>query len=177
MWRNPCRIHSSDFILSQCPLVPNYLWHSLLILIIRSYALLKSKAFVEWRGSPVEDCVLWYCYFVPLVFFQYGISLLQIHSSLNTFIAMDWFWARTTLKVLWTENKITVYAIQCHGFPDSSVGKESTCNAGDPGLIPWSGRSPGERRGYPLQYSWVSLVAQLVKNLLAMQETWVRFLG
>ena len=59
------------------------------------------------------------------------------------------------------------------GFPGSSVGKESTCNAGDPGSIPESGRSPGEGIGYPLQYSWASLVAQLVKNLPAMQETWV----
>ena len=53
------------------------------------------------------------------------------------------------------------------GFPDSSVGKQSTCNAGDPGLIPESGRSPGEGMGYPLQYSWAFLVAQLVKNLPA----------
>ena len=51
------------------------------------------------------------------------------------------------------------------GFPDISVGKESTCNVGDPGSIPASGRSPGEGIGYPLQYSWASLVAQLVKNL------------
>ena len=66
----------------------------------------------------------------------------------------------------------------CHlGFPDSSVGKESTCNAGDPGWIPGSGRFAGERIGYPPQYSWASLVAQLVKNLPAMQETWVRSLG
>jgi len=49
-------------------------------------------------------------------------------------------------------------------LPDSSVGKESTCNAGDPSSIPGSGRSPGEGIGYPLQYSWASLVAQLVKN-------------
>ena len=54
------------------------------------------------------------------------------------------------------------------GFPDSSVGKESTCNAGDPSLIPGSGRSAGEGIGYPLQYSWTSLVAQLVKNLPTM---------
>ena len=52
------------------------------------------------------------------------------------------------------------------GFPDSSVGKESTCNAGDPGSIPGLERSAGEGIGYPLQYSWASLVAQLVKNLL-----------
>ena len=57
------------------------------------------------------------------------------------------------------------------------MGEESTCNAGDPGLIPGSGRSTGEGIGYPLQYSWVSLVAQLVKNLPAMRETWVRSLG
>ena len=54
-------------------------------------------------------------------------------------------------------------------FPDISVGKESTCNAGDPSLIPWLGRSAGEGIDYPLQYSWASLVAQLVKNLPAMQ--------
>ena len=62
-------------------------------------------------------------------------------------------------------------------FPDSSVGKESACNAGDPGSIPGLGRSTGEGIGYPLQYSWASLVAQLVKNLPAMQETWVQSLG
>ena len=51
-------------------------------------------------------------------------------------------------------------------FPDSSVGKESTCNAGDPGSIPGSGRPPGEGLGYPLQYSWASPVVQVVKNRL-----------
>ena len=50
------------------------------------------------------------------------------------------------------------------GFLDSSVGKESTCNAGDTGLIPGSGRSAGEEIGYPFQYSWASLVAQLENN-------------
>ena len=59
----------------------------------------------------------------------------------------------------------------------ASVGKESACNAGDPGSIPGLGRSAGEGICYPLQYSWASLVAQLVKNLLAMQETWVQSLG
>ena len=60
---------------------------------------------------------------------------------------------------------------------DSSVGKESACNAGHHRLNPGSGRSPGEGIGYPLQYSWASLVAQLVKNPPAMQETWVQSLG
>ena len=59
------------------------------------------------------------------------------------------------------------------GFPGSSAGKEHACNAGDPGLIPGSGRSTGEGIGYPLQYSWASLMAQLVKNPPAMWETWV----
>ena len=63
------------------------------------------------------------------------------------------------------------------GFPDSSAGKESACNAGDPDSIPGLGRSAGEGIGYPLQYSWACLVAQLVKNLLAMWETWVQPLG
>ena len=63
------------------------------------------------------------------------------------------------------------------GFPDSSVGKESACNAGDPGLIPGLGRSPREGIGYWLQYSWSFLVAQLVKNPPARQETLVRSLG
>ena len=63
----------------------------------------------------------------------------------------------------------------------------SACNAGDPGsipgFIPWFdflplvGRSTKEGIGYPLQYSWASLVPQLVKNLPAMWETWVRSLG
>ena len=57
------------------------------------------------------------------------------------------------------------------------LGKESTFNGGDPGLIPGSGRSTGEGRDYPLQYSWASLVAQLVRNLPAMQEIWVQSLG
>ena len=62
-------------------------------------------------------------------------------------------------------------------FPGSSAGKELACNAGDPGSIPKSVSSPGEGIGYPLQYSWAFLVAQMVKNLPAMQETWVQSLG
>ena len=59
------------------------------------------------------------------------------------------------------------------GFPGSSAGEESSCNAGEPGSIPGSGRSVAEGIGYPLQYSWASLVAELVKNPPAMRETWV----
>ena len=62
------------------------------------------------------------------------------------------------------------------GFLGDSDGKEFSCNAGDLGPIPGLGRSPGEGIGYPLQYSWVFLVAQMVKNLPAMRETAVQFL-
>ena len=58
------------------------------------------------------------------------------------------------------------------GFPGSSGGKESTCNTGDPGSIPGSRISPGEGIHYSFQYSWASLVAQLIKNLSAMRESW-----
>ena len=73
---------------------------------------------------------------------------------------------RGTIIFLWVISELL-------GFLDSSVGKESVCNAGDPGWIPGSGRSSREGKGYPLEYSWASLVAQLVKNLPTMWETWV----
>ena len=63
------------------------------------------------------------------------------------------------------------------GFPCGSAGKESACNVGDLDSIPGLGRSFGEGIGYPLQYSWASPVAQMVKNPLAMWETWIRSLG
>ena len=64
-----------------------------------------------------------------------------------------------------------IIVITTKGFPGSSTGKESTCNAGDPSSIPGSRKSPGERISYPLQYSWAYLVAQMVKNLL--QRRWL----
>ena len=62
-------------------------------------------------------------------------------------------------------NKELTRALLVQGFPDGAVGKESTCNVGDHGLIPGLGRSSEEGIGYPLQHYWASLVAQLVKNL------------
>ena len=59
------------------------------------------------------------------------------------------------------------------GFPHSSVSKESVCIAGDPDSIPGLGRPAGDWTAYPVQYSWASLVAQLVKNPPAMRETWI----
>ena len=62
-------------------------------------------------------------------------------------------------------------------FPHSPVGKESACNAGDPSLIPGLGRFAGEGISKPFPFPWASLVAQLVKNLPAMWETWAASLG
>ena len=90
---------------------------------------------------------------------------------------MNWEFGVSRCKLSHLEQiKIRSYSI-AQGFPGSSVGKESACNAGDPCLIPGQGRSPGEGIGYLLLYSWASLVAQLVKNLPAMWETWVQSLG
>ena len=65
------------------------------------------------------------------------------------------------------------YTLLCTKLPSKLSWHESACNAGDPSSIPGSGRSAGEWIGYPLQYSWAFLVAQLVKNLPAVWETWV----
>ena len=81
-------------------------------------------------------------------------------------------WVR---KICWRRDRLPTPIFL--GFPCGLAGKESSCKTGDPSLIPGSGISPGEEIGYPLQYSWASLVAQLVKNPPAMQETPVRFLG
>ena len=72
---------------------------------------------------------------------------------------------------------LKVYYSVHKDFPESSFGKESAYIAGDPGSIPGSGRSTGQRIGYPHQYSWSSLVPQLVKNPSAMRGTWVWSLG
>ena len=60
--------------------------------------------------------------------------------------------------------------------PGNSAGKEYACSAGDPSLIFGLGGSPGEGIGYPLQYSWASLLSQLVKNPTTMRETWLQSL-
>ena len=76
----------------------------------------------------------------------------------------------------WNTEDFLVETILYVGFPGSSASKESACTAGNPGLIPGLGSFPGERIDYPLQYSWAALVAQMVKNLPEMWETWVHIL-
>ena len=77
----------------------------------------------------------------------------------------------------WGDQLLLLTILSVLSIPGCSAGKESACNAEDPGLTPGLGRSAGEGIGYLFQYSWASLVAQLVKNLRAMWETWVRSLG
>ena len=107
--------------------------------------------------------------------FSIRISPSNEHSGLISF-RMDWFdllAVKGTLKSLFKHHSSKESILQHSAFPDSSVDKESTFNAGDPSLIPVSGRSTGEGIAFPLQYSWASLVAQLVKHPPAMRETWV----
>ena len=124
-----------------------------------------------------------------------NIGLSKMFVQAFPYAVMEYFNILGKIEAVWVKKMerfcrcLTIWKIQmqgCHvfasesslsGFPHSSVGKESACNAEDPGSIPGSGRSTGEGIGYPLQYSWVSLVAQLVKNPPAMWETWVRSLG
>ena len=92
-------------------------------------------------------------------------------------MAMEMFRALTKLAQAAVFRPTFVLDSIKNGFPCGSAGKESAHNAGDLGLIPGLGRSPGKRIGYPLQYSWASLVAQMVTNPPAMRETWVRSLS
>ena len=108
------------------------------------------------------------CYFKPLSSCNIFIESVDNHT-----VFYFWFFSVGSIQEWSYEECLDIF----WGFPDSSVGKETTCNAGDPGWIPGLGKSAGEGIGYPLQYSWASLIAQVVKNLLAMWETWAQSLG
>ena len=109
--------------------------------------------------------------FSPLVVFPLGNeSLARTQGSLHTPISIDSRSKAIPIRIFFSL-KTSISS------PDSSVGKESACNAGNPSSIPGLGRFPGEAIGYPLQYPWASLVAQLIKNPPAKQETWVKSWG
>ena len=98
---------------------------------------------------------------------------------------VDLYWPlenEQDLKCKWAEDfsggpVVKIACFQCRGFPGSSASKESTYKSGDSGVIPGLERSPGEGISYPLQFSWASLVAQFIKNLPAVWETWVQSLS
>ena len=144
------------------------------------------KSLLHSPASPAATCHLACCYFFTKGSENHVIWLLPEKWICCKIIFFFFFlpftlsWLRETVRVaegaiifLWhlsvTEKP--------DSFPGGSVGKESACSAGDPSSIPGLGRSAGEGIGYPLQYSWASLVAQLVKNPPAVWDTWVRPLG
>ena len=104
-----------------------------------------------------------------------------LHLRLPAFLVIAKYYGNIILekegKVLceknWEKGFFFYLIFPTKGFPGSSAGKESTCNAGDPGSIPGSGRSTGDRIGYPSYYSWTSLQVQMVKNPPAKWRTWV----
>ena len=115
---------------------------------------------------------------------QYGVRFVLLSHSVSSYmdstiqrestcLLPEWGTTLATQGVHGDLLIISVFASH-NSSPYSSVGKESACNAGNPGSISGLGRSPREGIGYLLPYSWDFHVAQLVKNLSAMQETWVQ---
>ena len=98
--------------------------------------------------------------------FCQGMDIMIFLCPLTLFLPCDQLHVKVLISIFKEKKK--------EAFPHSAIGKESTCNAGGPGLIPESGRSAGKGIGYPLQYPWASLVAQLVKNPPAVRETWIQ---
>ena len=102
---------------------------------------------------------------------------LELLSRLSKYLAKAIVWKPKYVLRLGTWVNKRIFLRDFMGFLYSPVGRESVCNAGDHGSIPGPGRSAREGIVFPLQYSWSSLVAQLVRNTPAMGETWVWFLG
>ena len=118
--------------------------------------------------------------FIPPTPFSLGVHIFVLNTSISIVLLWTlgcmylfelWFSLGICKVVCWLSHMVVL------GFPGSSVGKEFTCNAGNPSLILGSGRSPREEIGYPSQYSQASLAAQMVKNPPVMWETWVQSLG
>ena len=114
--------------------------------------------FLKKKKKEIQDSDTFVCSIIG------NTSVSSLHFCLLFFLAFS----PVLLNVLSHMLNSSIFIVSC--FPDGSAGKESTCHAGDPSLIPESGISPGERIGYLLQYSWASLVAQMVKNLPTMWE-------
>ena len=125
---------------------------------------LKSQwySLTDWPSFPLIIVISSKLYKLVIITFFLD-ARLAIIKPLEGFQRITWIFSILGLK-------------QIMGFPDSSVGNKSACNAGDPGLIPGLGRSAGEGIGYPLQCFGAFLMAQLVKNPPVIWETWVRFL-
>ena len=114
------------------------------------------------------------CYVVITTIKLINTSIISHSHPLCVCVCVRWGHL-STLSKLQVYNGVVLTIVP--GFPGSSTGKESACKVGDPGSIPGSRRSPGEGIGYPLQHSWASLMAQMVKDPPSMQETSVWSLG
>ena len=97
--------------------------------------------------------------------------------SSNIFSGLFFLCFPSGIPIMWILFHLMFSQRSLVGFCHSLVGKESACNAGEHGSISGSGRSAGEGIDHSHQYSWASLVAQLVKNLPAMWKIWVQSLG
>ena len=138
---------------------------------------------LKWVSCRQHIWILFLHPFSNSIFFNWNIKSVYIWSNycscvFAVMLLIDWglflqFFLLLFLSsfMLFPCDLKTIFRVT--GFLGSWAGKESACNAGDPGLIPGLGRSAGEGLGYPFQYSWPSLVAQLVKNLPATWETLV----
>ena len=131
-----------------------------------SLVLWKQAWFSKSRGCQSCGCVPWNHLSLMPWGSRWG-DQLCLHGPCLTGCQKDWEGSGGSLRLF----------VLVSGFHGSPVGKEFACNVGDPDSIPKLGRSAGEGIGHPLQYCWVSLVAQLVRSLPAMRETWDWSLG
>ena len=130
--------------------------------------------------NHLVNCMPYILYYILYIIIYFGHLMWRTHSLEKTLML-----GKTEQKQKGTTEDEMVgwhHWLNGHEFEQTprdkgSTGEESACNAGDSGSIPGWGRSPGEGIGYPLQYSWACLVAQMVKNLPAMRENWVWSLG
>ena len=135
---------------------------------------------IKWRGAP--GSFRRFVFPVPVVFLGQPVGFKFRHVVKGCLHFSAWgetkgvFTVFSSLVISLNPVFVSIYSY-LKGFPGSSAGKESACNAGDPGWIPELGRSSEEGIGYPLQCSWASLVAQMVENLSAMLKPWVWSLG
>ena len=126
--------------------------------------------------NHLVNCRPYILFYILYIIIYFGYLMWRAHSGKDPDGGEDW--GQKQKGTIEDEMVGWHHRLNGHEFEQTpgdkgSAGKESACDAGDPGSVPGLGRSPGEGIGYPLQYTWASLVAQMVKNLPAMRETWV----
>ena len=137
------------------------------------YIIFHSHQQCTWVSISPHPCqhLLFFCIVPILMCMKWYLVVLLCISLMTSDVVHLFMCLLGYLHIFEKKSLFEAFALN-EGFLHSSVGKESACSAGDPGLIPGWERSAGEGIGYPIQYSWASLVAQLVKSPPAMRETW-----